>query len=450
MKKRNTPLFITGLFAVLIVLSFALVAFGGGTKKAGGTSAVGGAADGSDKISAKDVNGDSGEAGPDASGQPDTVTVVTSFYPMYIAAMNLLDGVEGVHLENLSEPQTGCLHDYQLVPSDVKLLTDADVFIINGGGMESFLGDVKGRLPDLFVLDTSETFSWNMPMLEAEEDHDHDADAADHGDDADADGYDHAADSVDHGDDADGHDHGTQEAGHHHEHEINAHFWLSVPLYRSQVEAMADGLCSYLSQLPEKDDGAAESASLSGDTILKEEASRQDVDDAAMKEKENSHRRAYGVTDTESMIEAIQRNRDAYLSRIDDLIAGQEPLREMLFETPVIVFHEGYLYIAGDYGMAVVGDMDLDEERQISAGEVAGIVDTVHACEADGKPPVILAEEQYGKEMAQAVAKETGVQVLYLDTIVRAEGADGRYEKDAYVKRMGDNMNLLKDIRSKR
>ena len=38
--------------------------------------------------------------------------VVTSFYPMYIATMNVVGDTEGVTLKNLSEPQTGCLHDF--------------------------------------------------------------------------------------------------------------------------------------------------------------------------------------------------------------------------------------------------------------------------------------------------------------------------------------------------
>ena len=66
------------------------------------------------------------------------LTVVTSFYPMYIAAENVIGDAGDVRLENLSEPQTGCLHDFQLTPEDMKLLSTADVFIINGGGIESF------------------------------------------------------------------------------------------------------------------------------------------------------------------------------------------------------------------------------------------------------------------------------------------------------------------------
>ena len=61
------------------------------------------------------------------------LTVVTSFYPMYIATENVIGDATDVRLENLSEPQTGCLHDFQLTPEDMKLLSTADVFIINGG-----------------------------------------------------------------------------------------------------------------------------------------------------------------------------------------------------------------------------------------------------------------------------------------------------------------------------
>ena len=38
--------------------------------------------------------------------------VAASFYPVYIAALNLTDGVEGVETLSLTQPQTGCLHDY--------------------------------------------------------------------------------------------------------------------------------------------------------------------------------------------------------------------------------------------------------------------------------------------------------------------------------------------------
>ena len=70
--------------------------------------------------------------------------------------MNVTGGCKSVILENLSEPQTGCLHDYQLTPEDMVLLSKADVFIINGGGIENFLSEVASRYPNLTIIEAGE------------------------------------------------------------------------------------------------------------------------------------------------------------------------------------------------------------------------------------------------------------------------------------------------------
>ena len=82
-------------------------------------------------------------------------TVVTSFYPVWIFALNLCDGLEGVEVRNLAAPETGCLHDYQLSAGDMRALAQADVFLINGAEMESYLTHVFDALPDLPVVDAS-------------------------------------------------------------------------------------------------------------------------------------------------------------------------------------------------------------------------------------------------------------------------------------------------------
>ena len=46
-------------------------------------------------------------------------TIVTSFYPIYVFALNLLDGVEGVTVANMTDSGAGCLHDYQLTSGDM-------------------------------------------------------------------------------------------------------------------------------------------------------------------------------------------------------------------------------------------------------------------------------------------------------------------------------------------
>ena len=141
--------------------------------------------------------------------------VVTSFYPMYILAENLTEGIEGVTVSNLTENQTGCLHDYQLTSRDMKLLSSADVFLINGAGMELFMEKVMENNQSLPVIEASH----GIALLEGaehthsyeeennvEEEHEHEEETA----------------SEEHGHEA-------------HSHAENGHVWLSVERYRQQV-----------------------------------------------------------------------------------------------------------------------------------------------------------------------------------------------------------------------
>ena len=142
--------------------------------------------------------------------ETDKLTVVTSFYPVYLLAQEIVQGAEGIRLENMAQPQTGCLHDYELSISDMKLLETADIFIINGGGMESFLEQALERYPELTVVDTSE----GIALLEEEEHHHHDEE-----------------------EEAEAHEHEQE-----HEHEGNSHIWLSPARAAQQAENIAAAL----------------------------------------------------------------------------------------------------------------------------------------------------------------------------------------------------------------
>ncbi|MGN0778651.1 MAG: metal ABC transporter solute-binding protein, Zn/Mn family [Aristaeellaceae bacterium] len=142
-------------------------------------------------------------------------TVVTSFYPIYLFALNLTDGLDGVSVHNLAAPGTGCLHDYQLQTGDMKKLAQADVFLINGAGMESFLPGVTDAFPELMVVDASE----GIDLLDAQVEGVVVADHADHDD----------------------HDHD-------HDGSYNAHIWLDAANAQQMVRNLADGLITALPQ----------------------------------------------------------------------------------------------------------------------------------------------------------------------------------------------------------
>ena len=276
------------------------------------------------------------------------LTVVTSFYPMYIAAENVIGDADGVRLENLSEPQTGCLHDFQLTPEDMKLLSTADVFIINGGGIESFMKEVAEAYPNLKIIEACE----NTSLLSGEEKDTH---------------------------------HHEEETEEEHAHgDVNAHAWMSVSAYETQVQTIADGLSE------------------------------------ADPERSSSY----------------QNGAKAYLGKLDELKKRQEKLKQEISGQSVILFHEAYAYVAEDYGLQVNYLLDLDEERQVSAGEVSDVLSAVRK----GHVKYILAEELYGKSMGDTIQKESDAKVLYLDPLNR-----GTYEKDSYINGMKKNMEILEE-----
>ena len=141
------------------------------------------------------------------------INVTASFYPIYILAENVIGDTEGINLQNMAQPQTGCLHDYQLSTGDMKKLDTTDIFLINGGGMESFLDNALELFPQLNIVDTSK----GTVSLEN-----------------------------------DGHDHGEEGEGEHsHNHEENSHFWI-LP---QNAAVQAENICEALSEVcPDKAD----------------------------------------------------------------------------------------------------------------------------------------------------------------------------------------------------
>ena len=275
--------------------------------------------------------------------------VVTSFYPMYIATMNVIGETEGVALKNLSEPQTGCLHDFQLTPADMKLLSTADMFIVNGGGIESFIEDIAKQYPELVIVEACE----GIELLCETEAH--------------------------------GHEHGDEgeEASHEgHSHDVNAHAWMSVANYRKQVENIARGL--------------AKAAPKSSESFLA--------------------------------------NAGNYDRKLEELQVEQGKLLTLTQYKEVIMFHCAYDYVAEDLGLEVALCMDLDEERQVSAGEVAEVLEVI---EHHGVK-YIFAEALYGTDMCEMVQKEADVEVVYLDPLNR-----GKYEVDSYIEGMRNNLKLI-------
>ncbi|MGV8980163.1 metal ABC transporter substrate-binding protein [Clostridium sp.] len=93
---------------------------------------------------------------PDATANnKKTMTIATSFYPMYIFSLNVAKDVPNVKVIDMTKPTTGCLHDYSITTDDMKTLDAAQVFVTNGADMESFMDKVTEQMPNLKVIDSS-------------------------------------------------------------------------------------------------------------------------------------------------------------------------------------------------------------------------------------------------------------------------------------------------------
>ena len=134
------------------------------------------------------------------------LTIVTSFYPMYISTLNIVKDIPDVEVINMTAPQTGCLHDYSLSTKDLKTLSNADILIINGAGMESFLDDIIDEYSDLKIIEASK----GIDLIEDTEHDDHTED----------------------------HDHED------HDHDVNPHVWVSISKNIEEVSNIAEELSS--------------------------------------------------------------------------------------------------------------------------------------------------------------------------------------------------------------
>jgi len=252
--------------------------------------------------------------------------VVTSFYPVYIGALNITDQVEGITLTNLAKPTTGCLHDYQLSTEDMVRLGEADIFLINGGGMESFMEEVAGQYPKLPIIETGSAY-----LAEANK---------------------------------------------------NTHIWLSLDGYASQMEVM----------------------------------------EKALSEIDPDNRYAY------------RENLGIYLEELDRLKIKAEELSKKIEGIKVILFHEGFEYLADMLEMEAVAVLDMDEDTGLNAGELS---DLAELAKKEGAV-YLLCDSGSGKTAADTIAGEINGEVIVLDPLT-----SGASEKTAYLTAMENNLNIL-------
>ena len=316
--------------------------------------------------------------------------IVTTFYPIYLIGENLSKDIDEITLESLAEMNTGCLHDYQLTTEDMKAISRADVLVINGGGMEAFLDDIKENYPKLTIIDASEGITLLENILE--DGHDHENEYTDE----DGDNYE---DELTHEDEAD-----TDVAHEEHNHgEYNSHVWLDPSLYIKQIENVNNGLIAYISESDSFED--------------------------ELKDK---------------LMEGIQNNAIIYNSAVGELnqkyIATIKDSRERnagKARPQAVIFHDAFSYLAELADITIAHAVPLEPDSALSAATIAEIVDEV----IQDKIKYLFIEEQFSDSIAKQIEEETDAKLYIIDSVVTGDGA-----LDSYITAMEKNLQVIQKV----
>ena len=90
------------------------------------------------------------------AAEAEKTRVLCTTFPIYQITQNVTKGQDGVKVELLLPASLGCPHHYSLTPQDMQKLARADVLVVNGLGLEEFLGaPIKKANAKLVMVDSS-------------------------------------------------------------------------------------------------------------------------------------------------------------------------------------------------------------------------------------------------------------------------------------------------------
>lgn len=323
---------------------------------------------------------------PASQKEVDELDVLCSFYPIYQFTKNVVGDAPRVNVQLMLPPEMGCPHDYDLTPEDMKKIATADVYVMNGAGLEAFSVDqILKANADVVVIDTSK----NIEHLHAEhEHHDHD----DH--DAKDDDHDHEkgehVHEHEHDHDEAAHKHNEEEEhGHHHSHNggVNPHFFSSPSAAAVQVKNIAGALAK-----------------------------------------------------------ADPKNADAYRSNANDYSARLSALADEFKEASkgfgkrqIVTVHEVFDYLADDCDLEIVETIHSAPGQDPSSAQMRKLIEEIR----EHKAAAVFVEPQYSTAVAETIAKEAGVAVEILDPVASGP-ADAPL--DYYESTMKTNLETLKRV----
>jgi len=132
-------------------------------------------------------------------------------------------------------------------------------------------------------------------------------------------------------------------------------------------------------------------------------------------------------------------NADGYVRRLENLNREYEEASRKFRRKNIVTFHNVFDYLARDYGLVIVGEVENAPGQEPSAGEIRRLVRTIREKDV----PAVFAEPQYSPRIAEVIAREAGVPVRTLDP-----AATGSMAPTAYEEAMRRNLKTLEEALS--
>lgn len=332
-----------------------------------------------------------------------TKTIYTTIYPIYDFTKKIVgDKMNVVYLESGNQSA----HDFEPSAEDMKNITNADLFIYNGAGLESYIDKVKSAInKDIKFVEASE----GVNLLANHEEHDHDHEDEDH--DHNHEGEDHNHNNHNHNNhnnhnhdnhnhdnhnhdngnhNENNHNHDEHEHGHHHHHHgpNDPHVWLSPKNAQIMLKNITDAVVAL--------------------------------------DEENK--------------DFYEENLKKYTDELTKLDSEYKDGLANIKSNEIVVSHEAFGYLCNEYGLTQKGIEGVMAESEPDAKTIKEIIELVK----EKGIKIIFTEEAMNPKIVETISKETGAEVRTLNPIEGISEDDMNKGVD-YFSIMRDNLKNLEE-----
>jgi zinc transport system substrate-binding protein len=290
-----------------------------------------------------DVNASPPAAGASAAAAPDKLNIKVSFYPMYEFTKNIVGGLADVEtlIPAGIEP-----HDWEPASRDMAAITDADVLIYNGAGMEGWAEQVLDSASGSKLVTVEASKGLEIIEGTGEEEEGHGEGEADDHNNAEADHDNDQAEGT------------AAEEGHGHDHGgLDPHVWLSPALAIREVRTIEAALSA----------ASPENAS------------------------------------------AFKTNADSYVAKLEQLDQDFKDGLSNTKRKDFITQHAAFGYLAKEYGITQVPIAGLSPEQEPSAAQMVEIVEFAKAHDVKTIFFETLVSSTVADTIAQEIGAKTAV-----------------------------------------